>query len=68
MFPLVEFPELVQHYAPFFQGVFSAEAFVESGISGASNDMSPWSPWCTAYCVPPNTTLTFANRFNVNSR
>jgi hypothetical protein len=29
MFPLVEFPELVQHYAPFFRGVFSAEAFIE---------------------------------------
>jgi hypothetical protein len=29
MFPLVEFPELVQHYAPFFQGVFSDEAFIE---------------------------------------
>lgn len=29
MFPVVEFPVLVQHYAPFFQDVFSAEAFVE---------------------------------------
>ena len=29
MFPLVEFPELVQHYAPFFEAVFSPEAFVE---------------------------------------
>jgi hypothetical protein len=29
MFPLVEFPEVVQHYAPFFKGVFSAEAFIE---------------------------------------
>ena len=29
MLPLVEFPELVQHYAPFFQDVFSAEAFIE---------------------------------------
>jgi hypothetical protein len=29
MYPLVEYPELVQHYAPFFEGVFSAEAFVE---------------------------------------
>ena len=29
MFPLVEFPELVRHYAPFFEGVFSAEAFIE---------------------------------------
>jgi len=29
MFPLVEFPELVQHYAPYFQHVFSAEAFIQ---------------------------------------
>lgn len=29
MFPLVEFPELVQHYAPYFAKVFSAEAFIE---------------------------------------
>jgi hypothetical protein len=29
MFPLVEFPTLVQHYAPFFADVFSAEAFIE---------------------------------------
>jgi hypothetical protein len=29
MFPLVEFPEIVQYYAPFFEGVFSADAFIE---------------------------------------
>src|SRR5712692_10739450 len=29
MFPLVACPELVQHYAPFFKTVFSAEAFIE---------------------------------------
>src|SRR6266508_6552963 len=29
MLPLVEFPELVQHYAPNFAQVFSAEACVE---------------------------------------
>jgi hypothetical protein len=29
MLPLVEFPELIQHYAPFFESVFSAEAFIE---------------------------------------
>jgi hypothetical protein len=29
MLPLVEFPELVQHYAPFFRRVFSAEALIE---------------------------------------
>jgi DDE superfamily endonuclease len=29
MLPLVEFPELVQHYTPFFEHVFSAEALIE---------------------------------------
>lgn len=29
MFPLVDFPALVRHYAPFFRDVFSAKAFVE---------------------------------------
>jgi hypothetical protein len=29
MIPLVAFPEVVEHYAPFFDDVFSAEAFVE---------------------------------------
>ena len=29
MFPLVEFPELVQHYARYFEKVFSAEAFMQ---------------------------------------
>lgn len=29
MLPLVDFPELVQHYAPFFEDVFSEAAFVE---------------------------------------
>ena len=36
MVPLIEFPELVQHYAPYFADVFSAEAFIqfERYISG----------------------------------
>lgn len=29
MLPLVEFPEIVRHYAPHFQSVFSAEAYVQ---------------------------------------
>ena len=29
MLPLVEFPELVQHYAPFFEDVFSVDALIE---------------------------------------
>jgi hypothetical protein len=40
--PLVEIPEIVQHYAPFFKRVFSAEAYVEferyiSGLIGSEN-------------------------------
>lgn len=42
MLPLVEIPELVQHYAPYFQRVFSAEALIEfkryiSGLVVAEN-------------------------------
>ena len=29
MIPLADFPELVQHYAPYFSSVFSAEALIE---------------------------------------
>jgi DDE superfamily endonuclease len=29
MIPLLEFPDLVQHYAPYFQNVFSVEALIE---------------------------------------
>lgn len=29
MIPLVELPEIVEHYAPYFEGVFSEEAFIE---------------------------------------
>ena len=29
MLPIVEFPEIVEHYAPYFEGVFSAGVFVE---------------------------------------
>ena len=29
MLPLVEFPQLVEHYGPAFQDIFSAEAYIE---------------------------------------
>jgi hypothetical protein len=29
MLPLMEFPEIVQHYASFFKGIFFSEAFIE---------------------------------------
>jgi len=41
---------------------------INYGTLGPSNDTSPWSPWCTAYCWRPNTTRTFTHCFNVNSR
>ncbi len=41
---------------------------INCGTLVPSNVMSLWSPWCTAYCVRLNTTLTFANGFNVNSK
>jgi len=36
MIPLVEIPEIVRHYAPFFESVFSPEAFcqVQRYLSG----------------------------------
>lgn len=42
MMPLVEYPELVQHYAPMFRDVFSGEAYIEfkryiSGLIVAEN-------------------------------
>ncbi len=29
MFPLVELPSIVEHYAPYFEPVFSPEAFIQ---------------------------------------
>lgn len=29
MLDLAEFPELMEHYAPFFEGVFSPEALIQ---------------------------------------
>ena len=36
MLPLVEFPELVQHYASFFEDVFSEAAFQRTKRSKGS--------------------------------
>ena len=33
MLPLVEFPELVEHYAPFFKGIFTAAAILNSSAT-----------------------------------
>jgi hypothetical protein len=54
MFPLVEFPELVQHYAPYFEKVFSPEAFVE------------FERYVSGLIVSENKTVDGINRLFVN--
>ena len=54
MIPLVEFPELVQHYGPYFTNVFSAEAFVE------------FERYISGLLVSENKTVEGINRLFVN--
>ena len=54
MLPLVEFPELVEHYAPFFTGIFSAEAFIE------------FKRYLSGLVVSENKTVEGMNRLFVN--
>ena len=54
MYPLVEFPELVKHYAHFFEEVFSAEAFVE------------FERYISGLIVSENKTVDGINRLFVN--
>jgi hypothetical protein len=54
MFPLAEFPELVQHYAPFFENVFTAQAFIE------------FERYISGLIVSENETVDGINRLCVN--
>jgi hypothetical protein len=54
MVPLVEFPELVQHYAPYFEPVFSPEAFIE------------FERYVSGLIVSENKTVDGINRLFVN--
>ena len=54
MYPLVEFPELVKHYAHFYQDVFSAEAFLE------------FERYISGLIVSENKTVEGINRLFVN--
>lgn len=54
MLPLVEFPELVQHYAPFFVDVFSPNAFIE------------FERYISGLIVSENKTVEGINRLFVN--
>ncbi|MDP1546769.1 MAG: hypothetical protein Q8L87_12160 [Anaerolineales bacterium] len=54
MLPLVDFPELAQHYAPFFEDVFSGAAFVE------------FQRYISGLIVSENKTVEGINRLFVN--
>ena len=54
MTPLVEFPKLVQHYAPYFEKVFSPEAFME------------FKRYVSGLIVSENKTVDGINRLFVN--
>jgi hypothetical protein len=54
MLPLVEFPVLVEHYAPYFQEVFSAPAFIE------------FKRYVSGLIVSENKTVEGLNRLLVN--
>ncbi len=54
MYPLVEIPELVKHYAHFFEEVFSAEAFLE------------FERYISGLIVSENKTVDGINRLFVN--
>lgn len=54
MIPLVEFPELVQRYAPYFADVFSEEAFIE------------FERYISGLIVSENKTVEGINRLFVN--
>lgn len=54
MYPLVEFPELVKHYAHFFEKVFSTEAFIE------------FERYISGLIVSENKTVDGINRLFVN--
>lgn len=54
MLPLVEFPIIVEHYAPYFKEVFSAEAFVE------------FKRYVSGLIVSENKTVEGINRLMVN--
>jgi hypothetical protein len=54
MIPLVEIPELVQHYAPYFADLFSEEAFVE------------FERYISGLIVSENKTVEGINRLFVN--
>jgi hypothetical protein len=69
MFPLVEFPELVQHYAPFFKDVFSAAAFIEFEryVSGLIVSENKTVEGINRLCVVENRNQSSLNRLLTES-
>jgi hypothetical protein len=55
MFPMVEFPTLVEHYAPFFRKIFSPAAFIE------------FKRYISGLIVSENKTVDGINRLFINA-
>ena len=70
MFPLVEFPLLVEHYAPFFKDVFSAEALIEFKryLSGLIVSENKTVDGINRLCVVENRNQSSLNRFLTNPK
>jgi hypothetical protein len=56
MIPIVEFPAIVEHYAPFFEGVFSEEAFIQ------------FKRYISGLLVSENKTIAGINQLFVNEK
>lgn len=69
MIPLVEFPRLVEHYAPFFVDVFSAEALIEFKryISGLLVSENKTVEGINRLCVCANRNQSSLNRLLTQS-
>jgi hypothetical protein len=65
MFPLIEFPTLVQHYAPFFKAMFSPEALIEFKryISGLIVSENKTVDGINRLCVMESRNQSSLNRF-----
>jgi len=69
MIPMVAFPELVEHYAPYFEDVFSAEAFVQFKryISGLIVSENKTVDGINRLCVMENRNQSSLNRLLTES-
>ncbi len=54
MLPIVEFPEIIEHFAPYYESVFSEEAFIQ------------FKRYISGLMVSENKTIEGINRLFIN--